>query len=212
MPPVNTPIGKRTPQRTTETLASTELTDGVCVWGGGNAGRGVVGMLTCYDLRFPEPSLLLRKQGAQILTYPAAFTMRTGEAHWGTMTLSALLHPLYPLCEHSHLPPANFYFYFLFFLGWSTTEVLLRARAIETQSYVLAPAQVGQHYPGSSPTPPDSPKPPTATATATAASTTAAPRTSYGKAMIVDPWGTVIARCIDDPAGQHAEGAFCIAE
>ena len=111
MPPVNTPIGKRTPQRTTETLASTELTDRVCVWGG-NAGRGVVGMLTCYDLRFPEPSLLLRKQGAQILTYPAAFTMRTGEAHWGTPTLSALLPPIHPLCEHSHFPPAQFFFFF----------------------------------------------------------------------------------------------------
>ena len=84
----------------------------------------------------------------------------------------------------------------------SCTEVLLRARAIETQCYVLAPAQVGEHFPGSSSTsPPDSPKP-----------KPIAPRISYGKAMIVDPWGTVIAKCIDDPAGQHEEGTFCIAE
>ena len=82
----------------------------------GGGGRGVVGMLTCYDLRFPEPSLLLRKQGAQILTYPAAFTMRTGEAHWGTTTLSTLLLPppthTHPFCEHSHFPPAQFFFFF----------------------------------------------------------------------------------------------------
>jgi deaminated glutathione amidase len=48
--------------------------------------------------------------------------------------------------------------------------VLLRARAIESQSYVLAPAQWGRHY-GS--------------------------RVSHGHACIVDPWGTVIAECSD---------------
>jgi len=34
-------------------------------------------------------------------------------------------------------------------------------------------------------------------------------RTIYGKAMILDPWGTDL---IDDPAGQHEEGAFWISE
>jgi len=148
----------------------------------------LVGMLTCYDLRFPEPSLLLRKQGAQILTYPAAFTMRTGEAHWGA-SYHYIASPLCVcMCTHNFFPA-------------SYTEVLLRARAIETQCYVLAPAQVGEHFPGSGSTAaaPGSPKP-------------IPPRTSYGKAMIVDPWGTVVAKCIDDPAGQHEEGAFCIAE
>lgn len=47
-------------------------------------------------------------------------------------------------------------------------EILLRARAIETQSYIIAAAQVGRH---------------------------SANRTSPGGAMIVDPWGTVVARC-----------------
>jgi deaminated glutathione amidase len=46
-------------------------------------------------------------------------------------------------------------------------EVLLRARAIENQVFVLAPAQCGSH-------------PPT--------------NVSYGNAMVVDPWGTVLAR------------------
>ncbi|KAI2625342.1 carbon-nitrogen hydrolase [Hypomontagnella submonticulosa] len=44
---------------------------------------------------------------------------------------------------------------------------LLRARAIETQSYVVAAAQVGRHNPGRS------------------------PRVSYGRSMVVDPWGRV---------------------
>ena len=36
----------------------------------------------CYDLRFPEMSLILRSMGADILTYPSAFTVLTGQAHW----------------------------------------------------------------------------------------------------------------------------------
>ena len=47
-------------------------------------------------------------------------------------------------------------------------HVLLRARAIEAQSYVLAAAQTGHHF-GS--------------------------RRSYGHALICDPWGTVLAEC-----------------
>ncbi|KAF8993458.1 Carbon-nitrogen hydrolase, partial [Haplosporangium bisporale] len=43
---------------------------------------GRVGLGICYDLRFPEMALALRKQGAEILTYPSAFTVKTGEAHW----------------------------------------------------------------------------------------------------------------------------------
>ncbi|KAI9592482.1 putative NIT2-nitrilase [Syncephalis fuscata] len=92
---------------------------------------GRIGLAVCYDLRFPELAAHLREQGAQILTYPSAFTQLTGQAHW---------------------------------------EVLLRARAIETQTFVVASAQCGQHN---------------------------EKRTSYGHAMMVDPWGKVIACCKD---------------
>jgi predicted amidohydrolase len=40
-------------------------------------------MLTCYDLRFPEVSLILRQKGAELITYPSAFAVRTGMSHWG---------------------------------------------------------------------------------------------------------------------------------
>jgi predicted amidohydrolase len=50
---------------------------------------------------------------------------------------------------------------------WHT---LLRARAIENQVYVLAPAQCGSHPLG---------------------------RQTFGKSVIVDPWGDVIAQCSD---------------
>ncbi|KAF4636616.1 hypothetical protein G7Y89_g1469 [Cudoniella acicularis] len=88
---------------------------------------GLVGLLVCFDLRFPEVPLSLKRQGAQIIAYPSAFTVPTGKAHW---------------------------------------EILLRARAIETQSYVIAAAQVGQHNEN---------------------------RTTYGHSIIISPWGDILA-------------------
>jgi deaminated glutathione amidase len=55
---------------------------------------------------------------------------------------------------------------FTAFTGKDHWQVLLQARAIENTSYVIAPAQTGQHN---------------------------ARRWSHGHAMIVDPWGVVLA-------------------
>lgn len=41
-----------------------------------------VGLGICYDLRFPELSVALQRDGAQILTYPSSITVATGAAHW----------------------------------------------------------------------------------------------------------------------------------
>jgi predicted amidohydrolase len=49
-------------------------------------------------------------------------------------------------------------------------EILLRARAVENQAFVIAPAQWGRKADG---------------------------RWTYGRSMIVDPWGTVLATCPD---------------
>lgn len=46
----------------------------------------------------------------------------------------------------------------------------MKARAIETQCYVVAAAQYGQHNPN---------------------------RSSYGRSVVVDPWGTLTACCSD---------------
>ena len=43
---------------------------------------GKIGIGICYDIRFPEYAMLLRKQGARVLIYPGAFNMVTGPAHW----------------------------------------------------------------------------------------------------------------------------------
>lgn len=89
-------------------------------------GLGFMGLMICFDLRFPALSARIRDLGAQVLTYPSAFTVPTGKVHW---------------------------------------ETLLRARAVETQSFVVAAAQVGAHNVG---------------------------RVSYGHSMIIDSWGKVV--------------------
>jgi len=43
---------------------------------------GKVGMAICFDLRFPEIALRLKRLGAEVLLYPSAFTVPTGKAHW----------------------------------------------------------------------------------------------------------------------------------
>jgi predicted amidohydrolase len=50
-------------------------------------------------------------------------------------------------------------------------HVLLRARAIENQCYVAAAAQVGETLPG---------------------------KPAYGRSLIADPWGVVLAQAPDD--------------
>jgi predicted amidohydrolase len=57
---------------------------------------------------------------------------------------------------------------FTLLTGKDHWHVLLRARAIEDQLFVLAPAQHGKHPRG---------------------------RQTYGKSLVVDPWGDVVAQC-----------------
>ena len=58
--------------------------------------------------------------------------------------------------------------------GEAHWETLLRARAIETGAYVLAPAQGGRHEDG---------------------------RSTFGRSMVVAPWGEVVARLDHDEPG-----------
>ncbi len=43
---------------------------------------GKLGLMICYDIRFPELARLLALQGAKGIIVPAAFNMTTGPAHW----------------------------------------------------------------------------------------------------------------------------------
>ncbi|MBK1703448.1 carbon-nitrogen hydrolase family protein [Halochromatium glycolicum] len=46
---------------------------------------GRLGVLICYDLRFPETARRMVDSGLEILAVPAAFTAQTGKAHWETL-------------------------------------------------------------------------------------------------------------------------------
>ena len=64
---------------------------------------------------------------------------------------------------------------FTAYTGDAHWHVLLRARAIECQAYVIAPAQVGDHaHPG---------------------------RHSFGHALVVNPWGGIVAECTANDEG-----------
>ncbi|MEL7648993.1 MAG: carbon-nitrogen hydrolase family protein [Sedimentibacter sp.] len=41
-----------------------------------------MGIAVCYDIRFPELSRLMAKDGAEVIIVPGAFNMTTGPAHW----------------------------------------------------------------------------------------------------------------------------------
>jgi predicted amidohydrolase len=43
---------------------------------------GVIGLLICFDIRFPLVARQLRQQGAECLIVPAAFNTFTGPNHW----------------------------------------------------------------------------------------------------------------------------------
>jgi deaminated glutathione amidase len=68
--------------------------------------------------------------------------------------------------------------HFTLYTGKDHWHVLLRARAIENQCYVAAAAQIGETRPG---------------------------RPSYGRSVIVDPWGIVLAEAPDEETVISAE-------
>jgi omega-amidase len=100
-----------------------------------------LGLLICYDIRFPELALLMQqRQGCTLLACPAAFNTTTGPRHW---------------------------------------HLLMRARAVDTQCFLLA--------------------------CSSARPTNEAAYPSYGHSLMVDPWGSVIAEAGIGEQVLHAE-------
>lgn len=75
----------------TDILTGMKLNEGDLTSAGKDIGQivdtplGKVAMFICYDLRFPEISNVQRQRGAEILTYPSNFTLRTGMSHWSPL-------------------------------------------------------------------------------------------------------------------------------
>jgi predicted amidohydrolase len=49
---------------------------------------GKLGLAVCYDIRFPLLFNHLFRQGVEIIAIPAAFTVKTGQAHWQLLARS----------------------------------------------------------------------------------------------------------------------------
>lgn len=65
-------------QESTSVAAGEQAVIAALPWGG-------LGLTICYDLRFPHLYRLLAQNGASFLSIPAAFTAKTGAAHWHTL-------------------------------------------------------------------------------------------------------------------------------
>lgn len=52
---------------------------------------GKLGLAVCYDIRFPAMFTNLFNTAAEIITIPAAFTIKTGQAHWELLARSRAL-------------------------------------------------------------------------------------------------------------------------
>lgn len=46
---------------------------------------GRIGVGICHDMPFPEYAMILKEKGAQLICYPGAFNMSTGEMFWELM-------------------------------------------------------------------------------------------------------------------------------
>lgn len=99
-----------------------------------------LGMMICFDVRFAVMAQQLRNMGADIISVPAAFTHRTGQAHW---------------------------------------QLLLQARALDSQCMMIGSTQGGVHHIGNS------------------------TRETWGHALITNAHGQVIANSRQDEMGGH---------
>ena len=120
-----------------------------------------------FDVDLPDGTRLLESQTVE----PGSDAV-VADAPFGTLGLSVCYDLRFPelyrqLVDRGAIAlaiPAAF----TLTTGKDHWHVLLRARAIEQQCYVLAAAQTGHHY---------------------------GQRRSYGHALIADPWGTVLTEC-----------------
>lgn len=100
-----------------------------------------LGQTICYDVRFSELFSVYAKKKVDAILVPAAFLVKTGQAHW---------------------------------------EVLLRARAIESQCYIIAAAQAGLHQ-----------------------NPEGHQRSTFGHSLVVNPWGEILVKGSSDRPEAH---------
>jgi predicted amidohydrolase len=126
---------------------------------------GRLGLSVCYDLRFPEMYTALCKEYTKSPPASSQSSSSLPSSIWASAHGGALGGELEVRggAELVLVPSA-----FTVHTGRAHWEVLLRARAIENQCYIVAACQVGKHN---------------------------EKRDSYGQSIIIDPWGTVLSEC-----------------
>lgn len=123
---------------------------------------------------YDEGRVLLQGQNPTALTLATDPPLRLGLSVCYDLRFPELYRrlsfgePGQPPCDLLAVPSA-----FTHTTGQAHWEVLLRARAIENQCYVMAPAQGGRHENG---------------------------RRTWGHSLVVDPWGEVLA-CVEEGPG-----------
>ncbi|MCG8556455.1 MAG: carbon-nitrogen hydrolase family protein [Proteobacteria bacterium] len=141
--------------------------------GSDGAVKAIYRKIHLFDVTLPDGTVLMESE-----TVVAGGEAVVTRAPFGTLGLSICYDLRFPelyrqLVSHGAIAlavPAAF----TFATGTDHWHVLLRARAIESQAYVIAAAQVGHHY---------------------------GPRRSYGHALICDPWGRIRAEQTADGEG-----------
>jgi len=125
--------------------------------------------LHLFDVDLPDGTTLRESAsttaGAELVVHPVA-GFNLGLSICYDLRFPELYRGLVDLGADALLVPAAFTLQ----TGRDHWHVLTRARAIESQSWVIAANQWGRHGPG---------------------------RASYGHSLIADPWGTVVAECSD---------------
>ncbi|MFO0577699.1 MAG: carbon-nitrogen hydrolase family protein [Polyangia bacterium] len=133
-----------------------------------------------FDVDFPGAATTLRESSTVAAGDPGQAVV--APTPWGGLGLSVCYDVRFPELYRRlaaagatllTVPAA-----FTLHTGKDHWHVLLRARAIENQCFLLAPAQQGRH---------------------------SATRITYGHSLIVDPWGTVLADCPDGEGVAIAE-------
>lgn len=137
---------------------------------------GKLGLSVCYDLRFPELYGALTRKGAEVLLVPAAFTLKTGIAHWhALLRATAIQNQCYVMAaaqtgahntDAKHQQPPSFMSEFS-----ASDDIGVTPTPTPSTAAAPAPAEVK--------------KPAVAGGF----------RESFGHALVVDPWGAVIGEC-----------------
>jgi predicted amidohydrolase len=127
-----------------------------------------VGLTICYDLRFPELYRILALEGCEVEGWKVGLTICYDLRFPELYRILALEG-----CEVATVPAA-----FTLYTGKDHWELLLRARAVENQCYVVAANQWGSFAEG---------------------------KAAYGRSSIVDPWGVVLAQAPDEDTVISAE-------